>query len=288
MGEVFTIIQQSDISVEDLTQSRGGTTMKNICRPDNLKSCAACCGLYNVADASESSLGAELRKRSFLFRNVPRNVNDLVNFKQFIACSGSVKIIDPDIHVCEFIGFLDQEERVVGCMLHPDSTGNNGIDFRGLCHYGSMACKSFYCPAWMELPLRIKSIVAASVSDWRNYGLVITDVSFCQSIVGLIEGRISQVLSHEILNDQKVVQTLGDLLMLKDTWPFGSSLRQRRSAYYLKNQFKACSEDDLLRNVLSSLSFTYGVDFTGREFRDLIMAKIDESVDAIRLVAGSN
>ncbi|MGD9819085.1 MAG: hypothetical protein AB7V04_10355 [Desulfomonilaceae bacterium] len=262
--------------------------MKNICRPDKFKSCAACCGLYNVADASERSLGAELRKRSFLFRDVPRNVNDLVNFKQFIARSGSMTMIDPDIHVCEFIGFLDQEEHVVGCMLHPDSTGNKGIDFRGLCHYGAMACKSFYCPAWTELPQRIRIIVAAGVPDWRNYGLVVTDVSFCLSIVGLIEGRISRELSTEILNNQKVVQTLGDLLMLKDTWPFGSRLRLRRSAYYLKNQFKACSEDDLLRNVLSSLSFTYGVGFTGREFRDLIMAKIDESVNVIRLAVDSN
>ncbi len=116
----------------------------NLCHPDKLKSCAACCGLYNVSDATKPTLEAILRDRSEIFEKTERSMNSILEFKQWVQQFQAVAPLDPDIHVCEFIGFLDPGYKTVGCLLHPSVPGNNNNDFRGLCYYGSMACKSFF------------------------------------------------------------------------------------------------------------------------------------------------
>jgi hypothetical protein len=260
----------------DSSVNGGGSGMINICRPNESKSCAACCGLYNVTDASSEALIPELRRRTRLFGDVPRKVDELSGFKEFVSDTCNLKQLDPDIHVCEFIGFLDFHEQMVGCMLHPCSSGNRGVDFRGLCHYGAMACKSFYCPAWMELPERIKDVLAYVVPDWRVYGLVVTDVGFCLSITGLIELRMGREISISELNAPILKQKLLDILLLKDKLPMASDARVRRSNYYVRKRWEATSGDDLLCYALESLSFTYDENLVTLDCKDLVMSRIVE------------
>lgn len=255
--------------------------MVNICRPNESKSCAACCGLYNVTDASSEALTGELRRRTKLFDDIPRKVDELSGFKEFVSHTCNLKQLDPDIHVCEFIGFLDFHEQMVGCMLHPCSSGNHGVDFRGLCHYGAMACKSFYCPAWTELPERIKDLVAYVVPGWRGYGLVVTDVAFSISITGLIELGMGREISLSEINTPILKQKLLDILLLKDKLPMASSATVRRSNYYVRKRWEATSGDVLLSYALESLSFTYDQNLIRRDCKDFLMSRIVEFVKLI-------
>ena len=116
----------------------------NLCRPDNRKSCAACCGLYNVPDATRPSLVQKLTARTALFASTERSVETLIKYEACVREVERTTALDPAIHVCEFTGFLDEGRNIVGCMLHPTAQGNGGVDFRGLCYYGSVACKSFF------------------------------------------------------------------------------------------------------------------------------------------------
>ena len=258
--------------------SGDGANVSNICRPNPHKSCAACCGLYNIKDASPGLMSSELRRRSEMFAGINRSTEDLVNFKRLIEDSSLLETHDPEIHVCEFMGFLDSAEKIVGCMLHPSSPGNLGIDLRGLCHYGAMACKSFYCPAWSELPERIKSIVAELAPDWRTYGLIVTDANFLLSLFKLIETRISVDLTLDRLRSPLIRQMMTEVLLLKDCWPLPEKSILRRSNYYFKSRPKKDTTMDLFEVMLESLGFSYGVDLSGAENKSALSAQIDRFV----------
>lgn len=141
----------------------------NLCRPDRGKSCAACCGLYNVPEARRPALRAKLGNRSTIFRTIERSAEAILEFAEYIRQVEAELPLDGEIHACEFAGFLDPGFRSVGCMLHPAAPGNDGIDHRGLCHYGSMACKAFFCPAWNEV-LPVISAFSQSLSMTGTFG----------------------------------------------------------------------------------------------------------------------
>ena len=158
----------------------------NLCRPDESKSCAACCGLYNLSDATRPILWQKLQRRTTLFRTTPRCADAIAVFQETVQLEEPEAPLEEIIHVCEFAGFLDQYRRVVGCQLHPSAPGNNGVDLRGLCHYGSMACKAFFCPSWTAIPPGYVEVLVKALQDWHLYGLVITDVDFVTSLFRLL------------------------------------------------------------------------------------------------------
>jgi hypothetical protein len=254
----------------------------NLCRPDNQKSCAACCGLYNVPDATRPALWKDLETRTLLFRQTERTVDALQKFEAFISESGTVSPLDGDIHVCEFTGFVDEAFRIVGCMLHPSSPGNRGVDLRGLCHYGSMACKSFYCPAWYELDPRHRNILSETIDDWHLYGLVITDVDFVGSLFGLLEEKIGEELAPVRLTSGPALKIFKQMLSWKDSCPFGQFLPVRKSRYYFKG---SCLHGGNLyqahcARLLAAVGFTFetGDDMAAAE--QFVKQTVEDFVDA--------
>jgi len=208
----------------------------NLCRPDSHKSCAACCGLYNVPDARRARLEEKLTFRTLVFGRTQKSPDALEQFKDVIRTREAVTPVEEIIHVCEFTGYLDPEHRIVGCMLHPSSPGNGGIDLRGLCHYGSLACKAFFCPAWTEISPDRQRIIADTVQDWHLYGLVITDVDYVQSIFHLLECGVGMRLDPDVLRSGPAGSVLCEIFSWKDSWPFKGDSMMRRCRYYVKGE----------------------------------------------------
>ncbi len=234
----------------------------NLCRPDTSKSCAACCGLYNVADGTRLALHEKLVNRTNRFRAVERAPDALNGFQAEVRSREMTPPHDEIIHVCEFTGFVDLHQKSVGCMLHPCAPGNEGIDLRGMCHYGSMACKSFHCPAWEELPLRHKQIITDVVDDWHLYGLVITDVDFVLSLFELLEEQLDAALDPSFVKCSPTRWAFLEMLKSKDSRFLAgvSSARFRLSRYY----FRLSASRNLapgagpMDRILNCLQFTYG------------------------------
>jgi hypothetical protein len=238
------------------------TVGMNLCRPDDRKSCAACCGLYNVSEGTRPALSKNLQTRTTFFRQTERSAEALQNFESVIRESGAVCGLDDAIHVCEFTGFLDEALGIVGCMLHPSSPGNRGIDLRGLCHYGSMACKTFFCPAWEEIDLRHRGILVDTIDDWHLYGLVITDVDFVGSLFGLIEERLGELLDPERLSSGPALGIFKQMLSWKDSWPFSHSSSIRKSRYYFKRSGlpHGHGHEAHCARLLDAIRFTFGIE----------------------------
>jgi hypothetical protein len=258
----------------------------NLCRPDNSKSCAACCGLYNVPDATRSALAQKLEARTRLFQHTQRSADAIQEYQTVVRSREATESLDPAIHVCEFTGFLDPEHRVVGCQLHPSSASNNGIDWRGLCYYGTMACKAFYCPAWTELPHRYRDLVVQAVHDWHLYGLVVTDVDYVLSLFGLIEVAVGAPIRSENVRSARARELLVSMLSWKDSWPFSNSSTRRDNRYHYRGTpgTRDAAGRECLHRVLDCLRFTFDptADLTGQEA--LVQRTVEEFVHAYQSV----
>ncbi len=85
-----------------------------LCQPDSGKSCAACCGLYNFVDSSREALTRRLRARSRRFRQVMKTGGDIADYARETLAKEDLRKRYEIIHCCEYMGFLDEQEKRVG------------------------------------------------------------------------------------------------------------------------------------------------------------------------------
>lgn len=234
--------------------------MLNLCQPDATKSCAACCGVYNVPDATRDTLKERLYRRTALFATVPRQVDALAGYAERIRQEEALVPDNPWTYVCEFTGFISTDQRLVGCMLHPAAAGNEGKDLRGLCHYGSMACKLFFCHAWRLLPSFWVQTIVVLLDDWHLYGLVITDVAYIRAAFGLVEAVSGFSVEAATPVRGNAVRALREIFSWKDAWPWGSVSTLRRSSQHLAFPVRPepMGVEEHLSVLLERLRFTFG------------------------------
>lgn len=249
---------------------RTNLSQVNICLPDSSKSCAACCGLYSVTDGSRFTLEEKLARRTEIFRHTDRAPDALDEYRNSILRSEAAAPLDDVIHVCEFTGFLDSGNALVGCMLHPYSQGNANVDLRGMCHYGSMACKTFYCPAWQELSPSVKQAVVEAIDDWHLYGLVITDVDFLLSVFDFLEHNAQETVFPLRVLSESPLPVFQEILSWKCEWPFAGNSRTRKSRYYIKGSSTTTDVGDNVQRILECLNFGYASCVDSPAARDFI------------------
>ncbi|UCG20634.1 MAG: hypothetical protein JSU80_13090 [Deltaproteobacteria bacterium] len=196
------------------TQSVG----PHLCQPDKQKSCAWCCGLYNNHVTSRAGLARQLRARTEEFARTRRTVEGILNFSE--RNKEKSQLLDPEFYSCEFVGFLNEEETRVGCMLHPLARGNGGTDWRGLSFHGAMACQGFFCRSYRELSTSQKEIVLSTVNDWFLFGLVISDADFIYSFFRLVAENLIDPATLLMPASAKLVH---EFFHWKIDWPFGNS-----------------------------------------------------------------
>lgn len=249
-----------------------------ICHPDEGKSCACCCGLYHIPDARKPVLAALLERRTSLFALTPRTADAIAAYKAAIHDVECISPLDPVIHFCEFIGFLDSHRKRVGCMLHPTAVGSAGVDYRGLCHYGGMACKAFHCPACYEIPPRFMEILTGLIDDWHIWGLVATDVDFTVALFTLLERRLGRELTIEALEVCGAVALTQAMLNWKEDWSPAGVSSLRTSRYYHKPTVTPETPDrELEAALIRSLRDTFGTNAdSANEGLRLLHEKLDE------------
>ena len=195
-----------------------------LCQVDENVSCGACCGLYNLADASEKAIKNILAQRTTEFAELPRDMVSILAFKTETESRENQQRPYPEFHHCTFIGFIGPEYTRVGCLLHPLNEKNDGVDFRGLSYYGGMACQSYFCPTCRLVPKVYKEIVREVVSDWYLYGLAITEAKLLHSFFSLIERKIGHTLQlSDILAYNRRISAVTEFLQLRLNWPFRKS-----------------------------------------------------------------
>ena len=103
--------------------------LRSLCLPDNKKSCFACCPPIRPAGYEpiqyKSSVQRFLRENTHQFDSREKTVKPIIGFS------------------CWALGYLDEDFRLIGCLLHP--AVNGGEDFRHRIDFGEK-CSRESCP----------------------------------------------------------------------------------------------------------------------------------------------
>ena len=208
----------------------GGCDFVHLCQPDSGKSCGACCGLYNYADSSEEALTERLRKRTRLFREKVESEEDLHAFSERIkSIEDGTKRYDV-IYCCEFLGFLDEDERRVGCLLHP--LQNGGRDLRAVSFYGRELCDGHFCPSYHYISEAEKRSLIKILDGWYLYGLCVTDIDLVKEYFRLVSDGIGETPPPGCFERPALRDAARRFFSLKTSWPFRSTSVNRLGKYY--------------------------------------------------------
>ena len=212
----------------------------HLCQVNSHVSCGACCGLYNVADVSRSALCKMLIARTEAFDATRRTVDAIFRFKQETLDREGRQRPMPDFHHCPFLGFIGPERAAVGCLLHPQTAGNQGMDFRSLSYYGGMTCHIYFCPATRLLPRRYKQILRLVLDDWYLYGLIVTETKLLLALFEELESRLGRELYAEDFSASNAPrEALKHLFLLRVSWPFRAKGHYRLANYFFNDRLYA-------------------------------------------------
>ncbi len=235
--------------------------IKVLCQPDPGKSCGACCGLYNYVDSSRESLTKRLRARTARFREMVKSPADVARYARETLAVEDFRKRYEVIYCCEYLGFLDADEKKVGCLLHP--LQNDGVDLRGVSFYGQEVCAGHLCPSHHFIARSQQLILLKLINDWYLYGLCLTDIDLVVTYFKLIADRIGRELKAEDFDLPGLSETALEYLSWKMTWPFRSEEANRLGKYYFDGSQYMISHIDYekfgreispLNSILLSLS----------------------------------
>ena len=212
-----------------LTMSSSSEIMV-LCQPDKGKSCGACCGLYNYVDSSREALTERLRARTKRFRELVKTPEDLQLYADATFAAEDFAKRYEVIYCCEYLGFLDDEEKRVGCLVHPMQ--NSGVDMRTVSFYGQDVCAGHLCPSHHFIPLSQQLILLKIIDDWYLYGLCLTDIDLVVAYFRLIADRVGQEIKPDVFDRQALKDIALEYFGWKITWPFRSPSANRLGKYY--------------------------------------------------------
>jgi hypothetical protein len=203
----------------------------HLCQPDEKKSCAACCGVYNYTENTRDALEKRFHSRTGLFARVRENTLSLEDYQAIVRHRENTKRIYATIYTCEFVGFLDAGFHRVGCMLHP--LMNNGSDLRTISFYGRDICEGHFCPSYQKLEPHEARVILDVLDDWYLYGSVVTDIDFVKTFFKIVQDRIGEAIDPRgIAASRRLGEIFRRYCSLKMDWPFRDTTRPRFGKYY--------------------------------------------------------
>lgn len=201
-----------------------------LCQPDALKSCGACCGLYNYVDSSRTSLEARLRARTKRFRKLVKEPDDVRCYAEATFAEEEFAKRYEVIYCCEYLGFIEEGERRVGCLLHPEQ--NSGIDLRARSFYGQEICAGHICPSHHFISSSQSQCLLKIIDDWYLYGLCLTDIDLVTAYFRLLADRVGAELKPEVFHIDALRDLAREFFNWKIHWPYRSEETNRLGKYY--------------------------------------------------------
>jgi hypothetical protein len=262
-------------------------TFIHLCQPDQAKSCGACCGLYNYADSTKASLARRLRTRSALFQKMVSGPEDIRAFSEAVRSGEDGTKRYEVIHCCEYTGFLDVQQRRVGCLLHPLRHG--GVDMREVSFYGKSLCEGHLCPSYHYISRQEKLALIEIIDDWYLWGLCITDIDLVVTWFRLVSEALGEMPPPERFGLKPLRDIAATFFSFKIDWPFRSEAVNRFGKYYFDGsqymisfidyETLGCERSSFDRIFLSLCS-----EFKNRQELRRGEAMIEENIETFRRV----
>lgn len=108
-------------------------------------SCGACCGLFNL-DYPPAVLKRILEERTTIFSEKVDYAKreTVISFREELEQKeNSYPKKDGTVYNCPFLGYIDLENKRIGCMIHPIKTGDPKS--QNFSFYGASICQTYDC-----------------------------------------------------------------------------------------------------------------------------------------------
>ncbi|HOG12490.1 MAG: hypothetical protein PHW80_07220 [Smithellaceae bacterium] len=258
-----------------------------LCQPDPGKSCGACCGLYNYVDSSRESLVKRLSARTRRYHEMVKGPEDLPRYAKATFAAEDFRKRYEVIYCCEYLGFLDAEEKKVGCLVHP--LQNGGVDMRTVSFYGRDVCAGHLCPSHHFIPRSQQLILLKIIDDWYLYGLCLTDIDLVVSWFRLVADRVGEELKPEAFERQDLKEAALQYFRWKMTWPFRCEEANRLGKYYFDGSQYMISHIDYEKfgrdiSPLNAILLSLSSEFHAAEELDQAEKMIWSNVEALALL----
>ena len=88
-------------------------------------SCGTCCGIFNFK-TSISQIKNLLEDRSNKLKDIINDKNKLINYRnEQEEIENNIPRHDNEVYICPFLGFINEKEKRIGCMIHPIITNDH-------------------------------------------------------------------------------------------------------------------------------------------------------------------
>lgn len=176
-----------------------------------------------------------LAKRTWLFRSLKEKLK-LADFRQRLKEIVPNPPLLEDIYNCEFLGFIDQDHKKVGCLLHPAL--NQGMDLRRYSFYGAELCAGHFCLSHTYLTDIEKLAALEALDDWYLYGLVITDLDLIKDFIHQVQDRLGDSIRPHKFKKEPVRRVLQAFFSLKESWPFTAKENRLGKYYFSQGEYQ--------------------------------------------------
>lgn len=234
--------------------STSSDELKTYCHPDGVKSCGACCGMYNHIEHGREQTRARILERTQAYVQTVR-IDDEQSLKAFRRRweDGAEDKLLTGLPSCPFLGFVDfgdaDSPRVVGCLVHP--LQNDGIDGRDCGIYDRFVCEDYLCAAHDVLRREEVRLVVDAIDGSYLYGLLITNPRFVRHLLTIVADETGARPTAKVLRTPEVIDAAGRCFALFDEWPY-------RGGDGIFGQVKVAGELDTERRAMPADVF--GVD----------------------------
>lgn len=158
-----------------------------LCQPDRLKSCTACCGLFNFQDISRENLS------HFLLNGAGRS-SSYVSAGDYTDQGQGQVIRDMTSYICPHQGLIFNKRP--GCLLHPQY---RNMTMRNDSFFGEKICNEFLCPAHSIFSSDLKKLIIDIVDDWYYYTIAIIDPESIIWLMRLLEDKYAIILKQKLI-----------------------------------------------------------------------------------------
>ncbi len=252
-----------------------------LCHPDNTKSCAACCGLYNFRDYERKSVTEALRLRTRLFGELSPSRDELEEFRSTVTRFDYRPRLLEAIFTCEFLGFVDDEERLPGCLIHPEVKDSE--EWREHSYYGAETCGGHRCSSYLYLNESEVEPVVAALDDWYLYGLCITDIDLVKQFYEAVSRiRYATLKPEKLIENPRALDAFREYLALKENWPYRRG-KARFGQYVIEEGSYRVEDVDWGALGMERPPEARILRSLGSEFRDA--SEVREALETIRSLA---
>jgi hypothetical protein len=246
----------------------------------SIPACASCCGIYNYYGHHRELITGVLSTQTKLMRSWDGSEKDIERIREEVEGNRPEPRFEV-IYNCPFAGFLDPEQKRVGCLLHP---GYIGEDLREFCRYGHRTCNQARCTAYTYLDRGEAEAVMAAAGDWYVYGLCITDIDLIKDFFELCEIKLyGPVDPGRAAKDPELAAAFGRYLALKERWPFETDPGRFGKYYFVGRDYHVYNIDypglGISRPYHNDILLSLGSVIETREELDEAIGIIDRMVD---------